>query len=208
MCMFHLWICSLLLFDLFYIVPPLVLLTGDPKRCPWDRSCFPCYGHRRKAWKSCGMKYSIQRKSPQRQQDWLVMQFEVSYQITCWIRIGVSFSKFRLDKFLGKTFIPSCFNICVSLPIFGFQDNIKLVFDNLCQLDHPNIVKFHQYLEMCSWQTKSKLTVPWFSNFKLHVALIWFSVNCIYGFLSLRDVLCYVPIFMNIINFVLFCALR
>ena len=26
-----------------------------------------------------------------------------------------------------------------------FQDKIRQVFDNLIQLDHPNIVKFHKY---------------------------------------------------------------
>ena len=32
-----------------------------------------------------------------------------------------------------------------NLDFFSFQEKIKQVFDNLIQLEHANIVKFHQY---------------------------------------------------------------
>ncbi|RUS74123.1 hypothetical protein EGW08_018103, partial [Elysia chlorotica] len=36
------------------------------------------------------------------------------------------------------------------------QEKIKQVFDNLCHLDHPNIIKFHQYWTDPKTDTKSE----------------------------------------------------
>ena len=45
-----------------------------------------------------------------------------------------------------------------------FQDKIRQVFDNLIQLDHPNIIKFHKYWTDTKQEkprVSHNLALPW-----------------------------------------------
>lgn len=70
------------------------------------------------------------------------------------------------------------FNLLISAPDLRcvVQEKIKEMFENLMQVEHPNIVKFHKYwLDMKETQARVRIFMS-----------LFFSTRVVYHFAALR----------------------